>query len=187
MATRSAAVNEAEESAKQIIRALPEPCEVGFRGGRLKLDVPDAEPLMVAKARTALDYGRMRKWIAHDGEIYTEKPQGKELKAYIKRWKAEPPVVPEDECGHVIGFVGAAKLRQTATIVRGCADAADPQQLAGFTDRQLAVMLEADGGYASPAGIAARRLCGIEGPKEDTDAQPSPLDSSNSAATDSKS
>ena len=185
MATRSAATNERSDVADQILRALPEPCTVQFRGEDLRLDVPEAEALMIAKARTSKDYRALNQWVAHDGEIYVAKPKSKELQAYKKAYKSEPPVVPESEVAMVIGLVNAAKLRQTATLVRGCADAAMPGQLP-MDNRRLAVLLENEGGFDSQAGVAARRLCGIDGPKEDTDNQPSPFDSSKSADTDSK-
>ena len=175
--TRSAAVNETAEAAKQIVCALPEPCSVDFSRGTLDLDVPDAEPLMTAKARATLDYAKLSKWIAHNGEVYITAPEGEELKRYLKAHKAAPPVVPPDEVGDVLGIVNGAKLRQSTTLVRACADAARPGQLP-MDDRRLAVMIEAAGGYDSPVASAARRLCGIDGPEDDTDGQPDPLDCS---------
>ena len=186
MPTRSEAVNEVADNARQIICALPDPCTVPFAGGVLSLDVPDAEPVMKAKARSGLDYEKLRKWIAPDGEIYFEALTGAELKEYLKTHKGKPPVVPEDDVPEVVAKIRLMKLRQTVTLIRACAEAAVPGQLP-MDDRRLTLMVEAEGGYSSPVAIAARRMCGIDAPEEDTDAQPDPFASSRSAGTDGES
>ena len=184
--TQSPAVNEAAEAARQILCSLPEPLDVEFAEGILSLDCPEAEPLMVAKARSALDYESFQEWIAADGEIYFEAPQGDERKRYLKAYKTPPKVVPSAEQPAVMGRIQAMKLRQTVALVRSCADAARPGQLP-MDDRRLAIMIERAGGYDSAVARAARRLCGMDAPEDDVEAQPDPLDSTRSAGSRSRS
>ena len=186
MPSRSETFNEGAENANQILCALPEACEVKFASGILKLDVPEAEPVMIAKAQAMkeqVDDDQIQKYVSRNGQIYDKPLEEKELFEYRKLYKEDPPIVPANERQELLAKCNGILLRQTTKLVRACADAAQLNQLP-FDDKRLGLMIYNEGGYNSEVAVAARKLCGITDPKEDSVSQPSPLDSTKPAGTD---